>query len=182
VADGAVLAVAHDHRLYRLVRARHADALDTSYSRHSGGRWNPEDAFPVLYTACSIMVARGLARDLFASGLIEPEDLMPGEQPELVEIAWLGSVVDVASAAGVAAAGFAANYPHGVGHAVTQPKGLSWYDDGHEGAVCRSASLARLGFGDWSGRCTDFAETAIFADVCTVKPRQVQRRRFVDWY
>ncbi len=214
-APAGIQTVRHGHRLYRLVRAQYQDALDTSHSQRSGGRWNPADSFPVLYTACSRGVARAIARDLFAAGLIDPEDLMPGQQPELAEVEWAGNVVDVASSSGVAAAGFAADYPHGIGHAGTQPKGSLWHDSGHDGVLCRSASLERMaeermaeerlaeermaeermaeermaertgegrGSVGWSGACTDFAETAIFVDICSARPRQVRRKRFADWF
>lgn len=136
----------------------------------------------MLYTACSSTVALGLARDRFATGLIDPEDLMPGDQPELAEIQWSGVVVDVASTAGVAAAGFVPSYSSGVDHAIAQQTGLSWHGARHEGVLCRSASLARLGMTAWSGPCTAYAETATFTEVCTVNPEQVNRRRFADWY
>jgi RES domain-containing protein len=177
-----IVVAPHPHPLYRLVRAKHPDAMDTSYSQRSGGRWNPKGTFPVLYTACSVRVARAIVRDLFAAGLVDPEDLMPGEQPELAHVAWSGQVVDVAAAAGVAAAGFVADYPRGVGHAVTQPKGVAWHAGKREGVVCRSASEERLGRTDWSGDCSLWGETAIFIDKAATQPRQLRRQGFAEWW
>lgn len=94
--------VAHKHMpLYRVIRRGWADPLDTSYSQRASAdnRWNTPD-FPALYSSCSERVARAVARDVFRSAAIELADLQGAMLPELVEIAWAGEVVDVASLEG----------------------------------------------------------------------------------
>ena len=108
--------VAHKHvPLCRVIRRGWADPLDTSYSQRASAdnRWNTPD-FPALYCGCSERVSRAVARDIFRLAGIGFEDLQDAMLPQLVEIAWAGEVVDVASPEGVAAAGFPLDYPVGI--------------------------------------------------------------------
>jgi RES domain-containing protein len=175
------LLVAHDHVVFRVVRQRWGDPLDASYSRaRHGNRWNTP-AFPALYACCSEQVARAVALDVFRLSAIELEDLHPDVQPALVEIAWSGTLVDVASAPGVAAAGFPATYPSGASIADTQKAAAAWYAEGLEGVVCRSASLARLGFSGWHDPHQPWGEVAIFPQNARRAARRRKARSDIDW-
>ena len=139
--------VAHNHVfLYRVIRRGWADPLDTSYSQRASAdnRWNTPD-FPALYCSCSERVARAVARDVFRLAGIELADLQPAMLPQLVEIAWEGGVIDVASPEGVAAAGFPQDYPVGIDKSQTRESARIWHDGGAAGVVARSASLMRMG-------------------------------------
>lgn len=171
----------HDHVVYRVVKQRWTDALDTSFSKEQGGRWNPPAAFPVLYTCCSVSVARSVTRDLFTVGSVEPADLPESERPQLVEIEWTGEVVDVVTVTGVEAAGFPPDYPSGVGFAQTQPVGAAWHADGCEGLLCRSASLGRAGMRNWNLDHRDVSELAIFIQNAKATPRPGRRITDLAW-
>lgn len=173
------LLVDHEHLVYRVVRRGWRDPLDASFSQtRTSNRWNTP-RFPALYACCSEPVARGVAQDVFRLSGITVEDLQPDARPSLVEIAWSGRVVDVASAAGLAAAGFGADYPVGTTADLTQAAAARWHREGREGVVCRSASLARTGFADWTGPHMRWGELAIFPDNARQPPRR--RRTREDW-
>lgn len=178
------LTVVHDHEpIYRVVRAGWGDSLDASFSRRKlDKRWNPPDVFAALYTCCSEGVARGITLDLYRFAGIVLEDLQPTARPLLVEIGWTGEVVDVASPAGIAAAGFPPTYPLGVDQSLTQPVAAEWHAAGREGVGCRSASLARLGLITWDGPHTQWGELAIFVERTRRPPRLVRCRDDLDWF
>lgn len=61
--------VQHDHLpLYRIARAGWADPLDIEPGRRTGGRWNAANTHGVLYTCCSVAVARAIVIDISDSG------------------------------------------------------------------------------------------------------------------
>src|SRR5260370_10538878 len=106
------LLVAHTHvPLYRVVRRRWPDPLDASHSRGetADSRWNTPE-FAALYCCCSEIVARAVTRDLYRMAAIDAADLQDDMLPDLVELSWAGEVADMASAAGVATAGFPDQY------------------------------------------------------------------------
>lgn len=175
--------VRHDHEpVYRVVRAGWVDPLDTSYSRRrSDNRWNPPDAFEVLYTCCSEDVARAIALDTFQYAGIVIGDLQPEVRPQLAEIGWDGEVVDMASPDGVQAAGFPLTYPTGIDHRQTQPCAVRWHAARHEGVVCRSASAERLGRSSWEGSHWTWSELAIFVETAQRAPRLLRRRGDLMW-
>jgi RES domain-containing protein len=156
--------------VHRVVRASWPNPLDTSFSR-DGGRWNPPQTYEVLYAACSRAVARAIAWERLRTAGVVPEDLMPDALPQLVEIDWSGEVVDVVSAAGVAAAGFASDYPRNVGWELTQPRAAAWFDAGREGVVCRSATLSRAGQDRWPEPHDPWGELALFVKNARQAPR-----------
>jgi RES domain-containing protein len=173
----------HDHEpVYRVVRAGWAILLDTSYSRRkSDNRWNPPDAFEVLYACCSEDVARAIALDTFRYAGIVIDDLQPEVRPQLAEIGWGGEVVDMASPEGVQAAGFPPTYPTGADHRRTQPCAVRWHAAGHEGVVCRSASMGRLGRSSWEGSHQAWSELAVFVEAAQRAPRLLRRRGDLTW-
>ncbi len=109
------------------------------------------------------------------------DDFIDAGLPQLCEVAWTGRVVDVASDHGVREAGFPSNYPQRVGYGDTQAKGAEWHSGGHEGVLCRSASMSRLGWNDWSGQHEGWSEAAIFVENAVQDPALVNRRRDLEW-
>jgi RES domain-containing protein len=175
--------IGHQHvPLYRVVRRNWADPLDTSYSQRpsANNRWNTPE-FPALYCGCSERVARAVARDIFRLAAVEIADLQDAALPELVEIDWIGDLVDVASAAGVVAAGFPHDYPVGVDKAQTRAASTAWHDDGASGVLSRSASLMRQGLAEWKGEHEAWSETAVFVENAARKPRVITRHSGLDW-
>lgn len=167
--------------VYRVVRRNWSDPLDDSFSRRqTTNRWNTPD-FAALYCCSSEAVARAVTLDLFRMVGVELTDLRPEIRPQLTEIEWEGTVVDMCSAEGVTAAGFPPEYPSGVPVRMTQRAATVWHEDGREGVVCRSASLARLGFDRWSGAHERWSEVAIFGDNAVIRPRLRARREDFDW-
>ena len=175
--------VAHGHvPLYRVIRRGWADPLDTSYSQRASAdnRWNTPD-FPALYSSCSERVARAIARDVFRLAGIELADLQDAMLPQLVEIAWAGEVVDVASSEGVAAAGFPQDYPVGIDKTQTRAAAEIWHGGGAAGVVGRSGSLMRLGLRTWDGDHAAWSETTVFVNNSPHRPTVQRRRTDLDW-
>jgi len=177
----APLLIEHSHMVYRVIRQGWGDPLDASYSQtRSDNRWNTP-AFSALYACCSEQVARAVTLDRFRLSGVELEDLHPDVYPALAEITWSGVLADVASAAGVIAAGFSETYPTGVHTAETQAAATAWHASGVEGVVCRSASLARFGFSAWTDPHQPWGEVAIFPQNAARAPRRRRRRSDLDW-
>jgi hypothetical protein len=175
------LLIEHSHMVYRVVRQGWSDPLDASYSQtRTDNRWNTP-AFPALYACCSERVARAVTLDRFRLSGVELEDLHPDVYPALAEITWSGVLADVASAAGVIAAGFPVTYPTGVPTAETQTAATAWHAGGVEGVVCRSASLARFGFSEWKDPHQPWGEVAIFPQNAARAPRRRRKRTDLDW-
>lgn len=171
----------HAHLIYRVIRRNWEDPLDCSYSqRRPDNRWNTP-AFPALYACCSEQVGRAIALDRFRIGAINFEDLEPDVTPLLVEIEWVGELVDVASSVGIAAAGFPTTYPNGVTTQDTQKAAATWHADGFEGVVCRSATLARFGFLQWADPHEPWGEVAIFKQRAQRQPALRRERADFDW-
>jgi len=174
----------HNHQpIYRVVKAHWRDPLDTSFSREKpDNRWNPPGRFEVLYTCCSVEVARAIVQDIWRDEFsISQEDLLDAVFPNLCEIDWSGPVVDVASEQGVKEAGFGYTYPEGVDKAETQAKASEWHGNGHEAVLCRSASRFSLGWRDWSEPHERWGELAIFVDNAGAEPVLISRRTDREW-
>ncbi len=175
--------VAHSHApILRVVAAGWADPLDSAFSR-SGGRWNAPDTFEVLHTCCGERVARAVVEERLSTHGLQVDDLLPEQRPELAEIDWRGEVVDMITEHGVASAGFPDDYPathlDERGYAETQAAGGRWQSAGAAGVVCRSASLSRSGFSDWSGEHETWGELALFVGNLVEGPRLLRRRPMV---
>lgn len=178
----ALRTLSHTHSpIYRVVRRNWTDPLDTSFSRAANNRWNPPDAFSVLYTACSEEVARAVVQDIFAVMGAGIADLTDEALPQLCEIDWAGSPVDVATPEGVSAAGFPSEYPDRVATTTTQAHAIEWNRNGLDGVVCRSASMWRLGLSNWLGDHESWSELAIFTENATQSPSLVSRRDDLEW-
>jgi hypothetical protein len=113
---------------------------------------------------------------------IELADLQDAMLPQLVEVAWNGEVIDVASPEGIAAAGFPPDYPNGVDKAQTRATARIWYGSGAAGIVGRSASLMRLGLRSWDGDHEGWSETTVFVSNSPLRPIVLQRRADLDWF
>lgn len=176
--------IAHQHAhepLYRVVRRGWKDPLDTSFSQLTNDRrWNTK-AFPALYCCCSTKVARAVTLDLFRYSGVVLDDLRPELRPQLVEIQWQGRTVDVVTTKGVRAAGFSADYPDRSSREQTQTAASLWHQKGWEGVVCRSASLHRLRFSDWSGDHERWSEIAIYTDRAVRSPKLIRRIPGLRW-
>lgn len=172
----------HTHQpLYRVVRAGWADPLDAFFSqRAADNRWNTAD-FPALYCCCGLPVARAVTRDVLKLAAVEIEDLTAAFRPRLVEVGWSGELIDLVSAEGIAAAGFPASYPDGTSKIRTRELATHWHSEGAEGVVCRSASLWRLGFSDWSDDCSQTGESALFVENCRTPPARLRHRDDIAW-
>ena len=83
--------------------------------------------------------------------------------------------------AAIAAAGFSRDYPNRSGHAETQRIAIKWHNDGAAGVLCRSASLARFGYRDWTGEHPRWSELAIYTDNSPVRPSVLKRRNDLSW-
>jgi RES domain-containing protein len=176
--------VAHNHvPLYRVIRRAWVDPLDTSYSQRASAdnRWNSPD-FPALYCSCSERVARAVTRDVFRLAGIELADLQDAMLPQLVEVAWEGEVIDVASPEGVAAAGLPPDYPDGIDKTQTRAAAKIWHGSGAAGIVGRSASLIRLGLRSWDGDHQAWSETTVFVNNSSLRPIVQRRRVDLDWF
>ena len=173
--------VEHSHPVFRVVRAAWKDPLDVSFSqRAAANRWNTPQ-FPALYCCCSDQVARAVTRAVLKIAGVELDELQPAYRPRLIEIGWEGEVVDVASAEGISSTGFSAAYPEGVGKDETRRRASEWHDEGAEGVLCRSASLWRLGFADWTGPHPRWGELAIYVENCRQRPEKTGERDDLAW-
>jgi RES domain-containing protein len=177
----SVLVVNHDHTpVYRVIRKKWKEPLDVSYSQKAAdNRWNTPE-FPALYCSCSLQTARAVTRHLFAVRA-QTRELPRSLVPNLVEIAWAGKVVDVASAEGVLGAGFDSSYPKRSDKERTRQLATEWHSQGAQGVVCRSASLAQRRFSNWTGPHEQWSELAIFVGNCDDPPVVRKRRSDLDW-
>ena len=178
-----LITMLHAHPIFRVVRGGWRDAVDASRSRtRVDNRWNTPD-FPALYCCCSVPVAQAVALDVFRLAAVMVEDLQPEVRPTLAELSWAGQVVDVASPDGVAAAGFPPAYPDGVSKEATRRAASQWHESGHEGVVCRSASIWRRGRGRarWDGSHELWSELAIFPLRAANPPREERRQDGFAW-
>ena len=168
--------------LYRVVRRNWADPLDAGFSRRqTNNRWNTPD-FAALYCCLSEKVARAVTLDLFRLAGLELSDLRPEVRPQLVELEWEGRCADMCGTASITAAGFPPDYPAGVRIGATQRAAAEWRESGFEGVLCRSASLARLGFSDWTPPHERWSEAAIFVETASHEPHLRARRDDFDWF
>jgi hypothetical protein len=143
------------HSWWRIARASWADPLDASHSARLGGRWNPPDSFPALYLNEDLVTARANMRLFTTAWPYEPEDLLDGAGPLLVEatLPRRQVVADAHTPAGIRALGLPATDPliadgssTSVPHVGCQQIGVTLHAAGLRGVRCRSAQTA-LGAG-----------------------------------
>ena len=88
------------------------DPLDASFSRRSGGRWNPPGAFAALYLCRDVETARANARRLLEGQPFTFDDLLPERLPALVETTVPEArYVDAVTARGLASLGSPGHVP-----------------------------------------------------------------------
>jgi RES domain-containing protein len=159
---------------YRVVAPQWIDPADTAYSKQRGGRWNPAGEFGALYLNATIQVAAANARAQHAGRAIKLFDLLPEARPELVTLeAPMVDVLDASTPEGVAALGFADDFPYGVTWPACQAVGRDAHVDSLAGVAARSNAEATQTA--WVGE-----ELALFEEV-VVGPSRA-RRRFEEWY
>lgn len=168
-----------EHRWLRVADRGWSDPLDATFAAEAGRRWNPPGSFPTLYLNEDVVTAR-INLQLFLDGKpYGPEDLAPGAGPVLVgaRLPRNQQVVDVHSAAGVAAVGLPASYPAddaggAVGHDLCQPIGAAARAAGLRGVRSRSAQAI---YG--AGR-----ELAWFPATARSRARADGIEAFEDWF
>ena len=159
---------------YRVVAPNWVDPADTAYSKQRGGRWNPASEFGALYLAATIQVAASNARAQHAGRAIKLFDLLPAARPELAtfDVPMTG-VLDACTAKGIAALGFAENFPYGVPWPPCQAIGRAAHAKGLPGVASRSNAEA-------TETASVGEELALFERVVLSPARA--RRRFDEWY
>lgn len=166
-------------RWFRICDRTWLDPVEDSFAQEKGGRWNPPGSWRTLYL-CGDMVTARLNLDRFiAAWPYEPEDLDDRVGPDLavVTLPRAQSVVDVHSAAGVAAVGLPASYPVDeaglpVSHSVCHRIGVAAKGLELRGVHYRSA---RTDYG--AGR-----ELAWFPATARSRARLVERISFTGWF
>jgi hypothetical protein len=175
--------IVHDHvPIFRVIRRDWVDPVDARFSQlpHVNNRWNTP-RFPALYCCCSEAVARAVVRDIFRLTGIDLADLQEAAQPQLAEIEWSGELVDMINDPAILTAGFDLDYPIHSKRSKTQEAAAQWFSDGAAGILCRSASLARFGFADWTGDHARWSELAIYTDNSLRRPSLLKRRDDLAW-
>ena len=157
---------------YRLAALHWNNPIDTSYAQRTGGRWNPEDSFPVLYLNGSLDVAKANVSHLYLKGAPwDAEDLSPG--PILLDVTVPEEdYVDAVTPAGLAALGLPKAYPKGVAHNVCQALGLQLWEAFCRGVACCSAAP----------QAPQDGEELAWFDTGSRKPMVISVRTFEDWY
>jgi hypothetical protein len=175
--------VDHNHLpIYRVVRRGWPDPIDATFSQGPkvDNRWNSAD-FPALYCCCTEEVAGAIVKDIFRITGATLADLQETAYPQLVEIHWQGEPVDMIAETTIVGAGFSPDYPDGVHHSQTRVAAIGWHAAGASGVLCRSASMARLGFKRWVGDHAAWSELAIYTENCPTKPIVLNRRDDLSW-
>jgi RES domain-containing protein len=167
-------AIGRGDAYYRVVAPDWIDPANTAYSKERGGRWNPAGEFGALYLNATIQVAAASARAQHAGRAIKLFDLLPDARPQLVTFHIpLVKVLNACTAEGIAALGFAKNFPFAVPWQPCQ-------------ATARRAHAARLsGVASLSNaEATPIAsvgeELALFDHIVLGQPQA--RRSFQKWY
>jgi len=120
-------------------------------------------------------------KDIFRITGATIADLLETAYPQLVEIHWRGTPVDMTAESAIVLAGFSPDYPARVNHSQTRIVAIGWHAGGASGVLCRSASMARLGFNGWNGDHAAWSELAIYTENCTAKPIMLNRRDDLGW-
>jgi hypothetical protein len=133
------------HLWLRVCKSTWEDPVDTSFARQSGGRWNSPESWDALYLSRDLVTARSQL-DLMVEGSFVTVNDLRTEVYQLVGVGLPNDqvAVDVVSADGVAAAGFASTYPlDGAGnifrHEDCWPVAREGFDADLDGVECRSA-------------------------------------------
>jgi RES domain-containing protein len=161
-------------RYFRVCKPDWADSADTTFSKRSGGRWNPPSEFGALYLNANVRVAAAQARHQHAGRAIALFDLRSERRPALAtfDVPAL-TVVDVVAAEAIRTLGLPSTYPVDVAWEPCQQIARTAYDTGLAGVAARSAAEARLN--DVVGE-----ELAYFDSQPALQ--EVERLTFAEWY
>jgi len=163
---------------FRIADPEWADALDATYAKQRGGRWNPPPSFPVLYLNRDLKTARANVERKFAGLPYGPETLRPEDAPLLIETAVADAdFVDVVTDEGCVAVELPATCPlhrngREVGWARCQPIGLQAWGAAEAGIACRRAATR-----DRAGE-----ELALFRRPGQAALGVVRRFLFEEWF
>lgn len=154
------------------------DALDISYSRDRGGRWNAPGAFGALYLNDGLRMARLQVEHKLAGQPFQIDDLDPDEQHDLVTVHVEDcEVLDCASGEGLEAVGPPVSYPRddsgqAVPHEACRPVGAAARAGGEAGVACRSAATG----------ATESDEELVVFDIAMANVTQTSRVSFREWF
>lgn len=113
---------------------------------------------------------------------MELADLTLDITPQLVELEWSGTVVDLASDDGLAAAGLPSTYPEGITLQQCQEAATVWHKQRVQGVLCRSAAIRRIGLPlEWKEPHQPWGEVAIYTRNARTKPTMKRRREDDTW-
>ncbi len=178
-ATDAPITINFTGTLYRCIPHRSQTPLSANFAFNTGARWNCAGSYPVLYTFASVQVARSFA-DSKASYGFSWDEIPTEQQLDLVVLQYTGTLVDVATNAGLQCWELPITYPVGYqtadAYPITQAIGQTIYDQQFPGLVARSATAAA-----WDGPITEWGEVALFSDN-TAPPILVDRLTFSEWY
>ena len=159
---------------YRVAAPDWIDPADTQYSKQHGGRWNPASQFGALYLNATVHVAAANARSRHAGRAIKLFDLLPKARPDLVTFdVPMDEVLDACTAGGIAALGFAENFPYGIPWPPCQTVAGQAHAAELPGVASRSNAEA-------TATASVGEELALFEEVIIAAPRA--RRPFDQWY
>jgi RES domain-containing protein len=166
--------------LFRCIPNASTAPLSSQYSVSSGGRWNAQGTYPVLYTFLSQGTARDWLSISYANAGVSPADLEPSRLPDLVVLdGSYDNVANLTTEEGLTEVGLPSTYPVGytttAAWSVTQPVGANICSQGHTAILTCSASAS-----SWDGPLENWAELAIFTDNAPA-PRLVDRLPYDDW-
>jgi RES domain-containing protein len=159
---------------YRVAAPEWIDPANTEYSKQHGGRWNPASEFGALYLNATVHVAAANARSRHAGRAIKLFDLLPKARPDLVtfEIP-IDEVLDACTLEGIAALGFAENFPYGV----LWPKCQAVAREAHAAELSGIASRSNA---EATATASVGEELTLFEEV--IVPAPSARRPFEQWY
>jgi len=134
----------YNGRVHRYIPHNAADALDGSFAMRLGGRWNPSNSFPVLYTSCAVDVAVANLWHKFEGEAAQPWEVAEEKQADLYELQIdQPDLIDAVTLPGLAGIGLPDSYPVGIGHEQTRPIGVRLHHEKRPGIWCRSAALSK---------------------------------------
>lgn len=161
-------------RFFRVCDPAWQDALDTSFSKLHGGRWNPPGEFGALYLCATILVAAANARKTYEGEIATLYDLRPEQRPDLQTVdVKAADFVDAVTLDGIRGLRLPVSYPEGAGWKRCQRIARTLYAAEEHGIIYRSAAD--------SNSESPGEELAIFDSSLSLTRRR-DRLRFEEWY
>src|SRR6266536_517541 len=133
--------------MYRCIPSSSNTPLATQYSVTTGGRWNAQGTYEVLYTFLSPEIARTWIITKYANAGLSVNDLQPTKLQDLIILnGTYNNVANLTVDEGFEEVGLSPTYPVGYmdmsAYSVTQPIGATLHDMGHSSILSRSASAS----------------------------------------